>query len=713
MNIEIINEISNNLNIKNKQTEVVLQLLSEGNTIPFISRYRKEVTGNLDEEQIRKITEVYEYEINLLKRKEDVIRLIEEKEMLTSELKQKIMACKKLVEVEDLYRPFKEKKKTKASIAIKSGLEPLSKYLLTFPIVLDKDEVKKYINESFKNEEEVINGAFDIIKENITDNANYRKWIRMYTFNNGEVISKIKKDAKDESKTYEMYYDYSEQVRYIKPHRILAINRGENEKILNVLIKVDEERINNFLNEKVIKNLNSEVTQIFKEKISEVYKKSIKPSIEREIRSELKEKAETSSIEVFKKNLENLLLTSPIKNKVILGFDPAYRTGCKLAVISKESELLHIDKIYPHLPQNKWEESKNKLKELIKNFDIDLIAIGNGTASRESEELVSETIKEINDKVVEYIIVSEAGASVYSASPLAIKEFPNLHVEERSAASIGRRVQDALSELVKIDSKSIGVGLYQHDVNQKKLKESLDFIVEKCVNSVGVNINTASQHLLKYISGLTTPAINKIIDYREKKGKINSRKELKKLLSDKIFTQSIGFMRIIDGINILDSTEIHPESYDITLDLIKNLDLNLNSINTEQFNETLKNLNIEDYAKNYSINIFTLNQIIESLIKPNRDFREDFEKPLLRKDILKIDDLSEGMKLCGTVRNVVDFGVFIDIGLKNDALAHISKLTNKFIKHPTDILSVGEIVDCYVDKIDREKNKIGLTLIKP
>ena len=716
MNEEIIKNISNDLNIGINQTKSVLKLLEDGNTIPFIARYRKEATGSLDEEVIRKINEVYLYQVNLLKRKEDVIRLIDEKGLLTDELKDSIMKCNKLVEIEDLYRPFKEKKKTKATEAIKAGLEPLAKMIMAQNSNFDVElKAKEFINDTINSVDEAIMGAKYIIAEWISDNASYRKWIRNNMENHGIITTKLKKKAVDENKVYEMYYDYSERVKYIKPHRVLAINRGEKENVLNVNITVDEEYIINFLKSKIIKDSNLDVSKIIEDAINDSYKRLIFPSIEREVRALLKEIAEEQAIDLFGKNLEKLLLTPPMKEKNILGLDPAYRTGCKLAVISKTSKVLDICVIYPHEPKNKWEEAKEKIKELIAKYDIDIIAIGNGTASRESEALVAETIKEYKNKKVEYIIVSEAGASVYSASKLAISEFPDLHVEERSAISIARRLQDPLSELVKIDSKSIGIGQYQHDVNEKKLDDKLDFVVSYAVNNVGVNVNTASPSILKYISGLTKSAIDKIIKYRESNGKFNSREEFKKnkILSEKAYEQAIGFMRIIDGENPLDTTPIHPESYNVTLKILNDLGCNVNEIGSDKLNSLLDNVNIDEYSKKYDIDIYTLNDIIKCLKQPRRDFRDNQPKPLLKSDILKLENLKVGMELEGTVRNVVDFGVFIDIGLKNDGLVHISKLTNKYIKHPLEVVNVGDIVTCYVDDVSLEKGKVSLTMLKP
>lgn len=712
MNQNIILEISNHLNIKKNQVETVLQLLSEGNTIPFIARYRKEATGALDEEIIRSINEVYEYQVNLLKRKEDVIRLIDEKGLLTEELKTSIMACEKLVEVEDLYRPYKEKKKTKATEAIKNGLEPLAKMMMSFPTMGSlKEMASKYVNDVVKSESEAIEGAKYIIAEWISDNAFYRKALRKYLYLNGTLVSKKKKNAEDEKKIYEMYYDYSEAVKRVKPHRILATNRGEKEGVLSVSIDINDEELLTYLESKIIKNKNSFVVDEIKNAIKDSYKRLIFPSIEREIRSELKETGEEVAIENFSKNVENLLLTPPMKEKVVLGYDPAFRTGCKLAVLDPTGKVLDIQVIYPTEPHNKIEESKRIVLDLIDKYKIDVIAIGNGTASRESEAFIADTIKDAKRKV-EYIIVSEAGASVYSASPLAIKEFPDLTVEKRSAISIGRRLQDALSELVKIDPKSIGVGLYQHDIQGKRLDDSLNFVVTKAVNQVGVNINTASPSLLQYVSGLTKKAIDTIIEYRDQHGKITSRNELKKMkgISDKVYEQSVGFMRIMDGENPLDKTSIHPESYSQTEELLKSIGCSKEDIGTSKLRECLSNYKIENTT--LEIDQYTLQDIIDSLMKPNRDPRDEMPKPILKSDVLHIEDLHIGDHLQGTVRNVVDFGLFIDIGLHNDGLAHISKLTNQYIKHPSEMFSVGDIVDCYVVDIKKDQEKVSLSLLE-
>ena len=711
MNEDIIKQIALELNIRVEQVKSTLKMLEDGNTIPFIARYRKEVTGNLDEEQIRSISEVYEYQVNLLKRKEDVIRLIDEKGLLTDKIKTEIMNASKLVEVEDLYRPYKEKKKTKATEAIKNGLEGLAKIILSFPKELYA--VDKFLNDNVKTKEDAIDGAKYIIAEYISDNAYYRKWIRNDIYNNSKIVTKKKKNAVDEKKVYEMYYDYSEDVKYIKPHRVLAVNRGEKEGVLSVSLEYNKEYIYNYLEKKLIKDESSECATYVKDAIVDSYKRLIGPSVEREIRSELTEKSEEGAIEVFAKNLENYLLTPPMKDKMILGLDPAYRTGCKLAVIDYTGQMLDIKVIYPHEPKNDFEGSKKIVLDLIDKYNIDVIAIGNGTASRESETFIANVIKDAK-RSVSYIIVNEAGASVYSASKLAIEEFPNLHVEERSAISIARRLQDPLSELVKIDSKSIGVGQYQHDVKEKNLNEALDFVVSKSVNNVGVNINTASASILKYLSGLTKKSIEKIIDFRNKHGRFNSRNELidNKILSAKAYEQSIGFMRVLDGSNPLDKTSIHPESYAKTTKLLESIGMNYDSLGTEELVQKLDNIDIDDYSKKLDIDIYTLEDIINSLKKPNRDPRDDFDKPILKSDVLHIEDLKKGMELEGTVRNVVDFGAFIDIGIKNDGLVHISKITDRYIKHPSEVLSVGDIVTCYVDEVFLDKGKVALSLIK-
>ena len=716
MNELIINEIAKDLNVRVKQVETVLNLLSDGNTIPFIARYRKEATGALDEEEIRKIDEVYQYQVNLSKRKDDVIRLIDEKGLLTNELKNEITKATKLVEVEDLYRPFKEKKKTKATEAIKNGLEPLAKEIMAFPIKGDINEIaKKYVNENVKTIDEAIQGAKYIITEWISDNAKYRKVIRDNTYNYGIINSKIKKNATDENKVYDMYYDYSERIKYIKPHRILAINRGENEDVLSVSIEYEKDRVINYLEKMVIKNENSIVTDIVRDAILDGYKRLIQPSIEREIRSDLTVIGEDAAINNFAKNLESLLLTPPMKERIVLAFDPGYVNGCKLAVIDKTGKYLDSVVIKPFIQSNNQDkltlQAELIVKNLIDKYKVEIIAIGNGTASRESEKFVSEMIKKYNLSC-KYVIVSEAGASIYSASKIAIEEFPDLAVEKRSAVSIGRRLQDPLAELVKIPPEGIGVGLYQHDVSQKKLADNLDFVVSKTVNSVGVNVNTASPSLLKYVSGITKKHIEKIINYREEKGKINNRKEIEKLLNEKTYEQAIGFLRITDGDNILDSTGIHPESYNIALELLKELGMTLQDVGSNDLINKLNEINLEEYKDKLNTDIYTLEDVVNSLKRPNRDPRDEMPQPILKSDILELEDLKIGMRLQGTVRNVVDFGAFIDIGLHEDGLVHISKITNKYIKHPSEVLSVGDIVDCYVDEIKLDKKKVSLTLIK-
>jgi len=717
MNTEIIKQISEDLNITINQVEVTLKLLEEGNTIPFIARYRKEATNALDEEKIKAIEEVYTYQVNLLKRKEDVIRLIDEKGLLTDELKTEIMSATKLVEVEDLYRPFKEKKKTKATEAIKNGLEGLAKEIMAFPTIGNIENIaKKYLNENVKSILDAITGAKYIIAENISDNARFRKTIRDNTYNYGTIKSKLKKQAIDENKTYDMYYDYEEKIKYIKPHRILALNRGEKENILSVSIEYDKERVLGYLEKRLIKNDKSFVVDIVKEAIEDSYKRLIEPSIEREIRSDLTDIGEESAIDNFGKNLESLLLTPPMKEMVVLAFDPGYVNGCKIAVVDKTGKYLDSTVVKPFIKSNNQdkliEQSEIIVKTLINKYNVDIIAIGNGTASRESEKFIANMIKKYNLNS-KYVIVSEAGASIYSASKIAIEEFPDLAVEKRSAVSIGRRLQDPLSELVKIPPEGIGVGLYQHDVSQKKLSENLDFVVSKAVNSVGVNINTASPSILKYVSGITKKNIEKIIDYRNKKGRINSRKEVEKLLSDKVYEQSIGFLRITEGENILDSTGIHPESYGIVTNLLKELNMDLKDVGTNELIDKLNKIDIDEYKTKLNTDIYTLEDVIKSLKSPSRDPRDEMPQPILKSDILELKDLTIGMKLQGTVRNVVDFGAFIDIGLHEDGLVHISKITDKYIKHPNEILSVGDIVDCYVDDIKLDKQKVSLSLIEP
>ena len=707
MNEIVIEELSSELNIKINQIKAVLTLLEEGSTIPFIARYRKEATGALDENQISKIEEKYRYYNNLMERKETVIRLIDEKGMLTDEIKKNILNCTKLVEVEDIYLPYKEKKKTKATEAIKMGLEPLAKAIMAFPT---KGSLESLCGIVPNVEKDIaLENAKYIISEWISDNAYYRKFVRNYIWNNASIVSKIKKNAVDEKKTYEIYYDFTEKVKYIKPYRVLAINRAEKENVISVKLDYDNDYIFNSLSNKIIKNKESFVVDYVNDAIKDALKRLIYPSIERDVRSELTEKSEDNAIEVFKDNLENLLMTRPVKGYRVLGFDPAFRTGCKLACLDEKGNVLHKDVIYPHEPKNEKEASRIKLLNLIKTYNINLIAIGNGTASRESEEFVANTIKDLKD--VYYTIVSEAGASVYSASKEAQREFPDYEVQERSAVSIGRRVIDPLSELVKIDPKSIGVGEYQHDVNSKKLTESLDNTVSKVVNEVGVNINTASNFILKYVSGLTTTVINKIQKFKEKK-EFTSREEIKKLTTDKVYEQCVGFLRINNSINPLDNTGIHPESYELTSKLLKLLNLDIKDIKTEEFKHKLENIDLEKLTKELNSDIYTVTDIIKELKNPGLDPRSEAPETILRSDVLTIDDLSIGMELKGTVRNVASFGAFVDIGLHDDGLLHISKMSKNFVKDPKDIVSVGDILTVYISDIDKNKGKVQLSLIK-
>ncbi len=714
---EVIKYLEETLNLKEGQIKTVLQMLSEGATIPFIARYRKDATGNLNEDQIRAIEEQYKYQENLLTRKQDVIRLIDEKGMLTPEIESNVMKCTKLTEVEDIYRPYKEKKKTKASEAIKNGLEPLAKMIMSFPTTGDINSMaKKFINENVKDEEAAIEGAGYIIAEWISDNASYRKWIRNNVFSNGIITSKKKKDAEDEHNLYEMYYDFQDRVKTIKHYRVLALNRGEKEKVLNVSIDMDNEAIESYLESKLIKNKDSFVVDLVKSSIKDSLKRLILPSIEREVRSELTEKSETLAIETFSTNLEHLLLTRPIKGMTVLGFDPGYVNGCKLAVVDESGKYLDSTVVKPFLNGSKQEEyikaSKLIVKNLIEKYHVDIISIGNGTASRESEKLCAEMIKEYNLNC-KYVITSEAGASIYSASKLAIEEFPDLAVEKRSAVSIGRRLQDPLSELVKIDPKSIGVGEYQYDVNQKQLGEALDFTTSKVVNEVGVNVNTASKSILKYVSGLTKSVIEKIYNYKEEH-KITSREEIKKIkgISDKVYEQCIGFLRIPDSKNPLDKTGIHPESYDLTNKLLDELKLDIKNINEESFKEVLKKQDINKLSSSLNADYYTVEDIVKELLNPGLDPRDELEAPILKSDILHIEDLKEGMELQGTVRNVASFGAFVDIGLHDDGLIHISKMSKSFVKNPNDIVHVGDIITCYVDSIDLNKQKVQLSLIK-
>ena len=710
MNDDIIKILENNLQITKKQIQVVIKLLSDGNTIPFIARYRKEATNGLDEEKIREIEKMYEYEDNLYQRKQDVIRLIQEKGLMTEELKQNILACQKLIDVEDLYLPYKEKKKTKASEAIKNGLQGLADFILEFNKADLEKEALKYLNNQVKTKEEAIQGASYIIADMISDNATYRKFIRNYIKKQGIIKTKVKKNNPDVKKIYEIYYDYKERITKIKPYQILAINRAEKEKVLSISFEYDLDYIINYLEKRIIRDKTSQSAKIVELAIQDSLKRLILSSLEREIRSEITEFANQDAILNFSHNLENLLLTPPIKGKTILALDPGFRTGTKVAVVDKLGRMLETAVIYPAPPHEKIAESEKIILDLIKKYQVDLIAIGNGTASLENEIFLSNLLKKNNLKI-SYMIVNEAGASVYSASPLAALEFPNLPVEKRSAISLARRIQDSLSELVKIDPKSIGVGLYQHDLPQKELASSLNFTVSKIVNQVGVNINNASPSLLSYVSGLKKNVIENILTYKDKVGKIKNRLELKKIkgMTDKVYEQSIGFLRIIDGDNPLDKTDIHPDNYQDAINILNYLGLTLNDIGTPLLKEKLNdNLNI--LKKELKISEYTFNDIINSLLKPNRDLRDDIKKPITRNAMLSINNLKVHDKLQGTVRNVIDFGAFVDIGLHNDGLIHISKLSKNFVKHPRDILNVGDIVEVYVTDIDLEKERVSLSL---
>ncbi|MDQ0202043.1 Tex family protein [Neobacillus ginsengisoli] len=699
-----------------KQVKSVISLLNEGNTVPFIARYRKEMTGALDEVQIRNILERWQYIQNLEQRKEEVLRIIAEQGKLTDELAKKITTAEKLQEVEDLYRPYKQKRRTKATVAKEKGLEPLAEWLLTFSKESIEEKAKEFLSEEKEvlTIEEAVAGAKDIIAEMVSDDAEGRKWIRKETFKSGTVASTVKEEEKDEKKVYEMYYEYEEPVNKIVPHRSLALNRGEKEEILRVSIKMNMELILSYLSKKWIRNQYSPAAALVLEAIEDSYKRLIQPSIEREIRSELTDKAEEQAIHIFSENLRNLLLQPPLKGKVVIGVDPAYRTGCKLAVVDETGKVLKIDVIYPHPPVNKTKEAREKFISILRDYKVEMAAIGNGTASRETEQFVADILKEMNEEIF-YLIVNEAGASVYSASDLAREEFPNFQVEERSAVSIARRLQDPLAELVKIDPKSVGVGQYQHDVSQKRLSESLHFVVETAVNRVGVNVNTASSSLLQYVAGLTKTAANNIVKKREEEGKFTSRIQLKKVprLGAKTYEQAIGFLRVLDGKQPLDRTGIHPENYEEVKKLLSKLGFSGDDLGTNELRESLNGLDLKVTAEELSIGELTLKDIIDALVRPERDPRDDLPRPLLKKDVLKLEDLKAGMELQGTVRNVVDFGAFVDIGVKQDGLVHISKLSNRFVKHPLDIVSVGDVVTVWVDSVDMNKGRVALTMLPP
>lgn len=715
--IDVSGLIARELKLGVKSVRQVIQLLQEGNTVPFIARYRKEMTGSMDEVQIRDVMNRWQYLENLQKRKDEVIRIIEEQEKMTPELMKAIGKADKLQMVEDLYRPYKQKRRTRATVAKERGLEPFAEWMLTFPkSVSVENEAKKYIDgaKEVLTVEDAINGAKDIIAEMIADDASLRQWIRTSTFANGVIVSIVKDKEKDEKGIYENYYEYDEPLQKIVPHRVLALNRGEKEEVLRISIKIDQERIVSYIEKQKIAVAHSAVDSIMKETIEDAYKRLIQPSIEREIRAELTDKAEDRAIHIFAENLRNLLLQPPLKGKIVLGVDPAYRTGCKLAVVDETGKMEQIAVIYPHPPVAKKEEAKKKFLSIIENYQVEIVAIGNGTASRETEQFVVEALKEVK-KDVYYIIVNEAGASVYSASDLAREEFPDLQVEERSAVSIARRLQDPLAELVKIDPKSVGVGQYQHDVSQKKLNESLTFVVETAVNQVGVNVNTASSSLLQYVAGLSKTVANNIVKKREEEGAFQSRGQLKKIprLGAKTYEQCIGFLRIPNGKEPLDRTAIHPENYENVVRLLKNLDFTTKDIGSEQLQTTLKGLDIPTIAGELNVGEITLKDIVDSLMKPGRDPREELPKPILKQDVLKMEDLVAGMELQGTVRNVVDFGAFVDIGVKQDGLVHISKLSNSFVKHPLDIVSVGDVVTVWVEGLDLKKQRVSLSMLPP
>ncbi|MDL0420583.1 Tex family protein [Caldibacillus thermoamylovorans] len=714
---ELMKQVAKELAIKLTQVKNVIDLTNEGNTIPFIARYRKERTGALDEVVIRDILDRWNYLLNLEERKAEVIRIIDEQGKLTEDLAGKIENATKLQEVEDLYRPYKQKRRTKASIAKERGLEPLASWMMTFPETGElREEARHYINEELDvhTEEDAITGAKDIIAEMVSDDAEVRKWIRFETMKHGIIESAVKDGEKDEKQVFEMYYEYEEPVGKIVPHRILALNRGEKEGILKVSVKPDIEKIITYLKQSFIKNERSPVASEVMLAIEDGYKRLIQPSIEREVRNELTEKAEEQAIHIFSENLRKLLLQPPLKGKIVLGVDPAYRTGCKLAVVDETGKVLHIDVIYPHPPVSKKDEAENKVMGIIEKYKVEMIAIGNGTASRETEEFIADTLKKLGGSDTYYMIVNEAGASVYSASDLAREEFPDLHVEERSAVSIARRLQDPLAELVKIDPKSVGVGQYQHDVSQKKLQESLTFVVETVVNQVGVNVNTASSSLLQYVSGLSKTVANNIKKYREENGKFKNRDELKKIprLGEKTYEQSIGFLRVVDGDEPLDRTSIHPENYPVVRRLLEKLGFSTTDIGSEKLIQRLNEVNINDMAVELEVGELTLKDIFDALKRPERDPRDDLPKPLLRKDVLKMEDLKPGMELQGTVRNVVDFGAFVDIGVKQDGLVHISKMSNQYVKHPLDVVSVGDIVTVWVNDVDVNKGRISLSMLK-
>ena len=717
--MDILQIIADELNVKYKQVENAVNLIDEGNTIPFIARYRKEVTGGLSDEDLRILYERLNYLRNLENRKEEVKNSIEEQGKLTDEIVNALQNAKILAEVEDIYRPYKQKKRTRATVAKEKGLEPLSEALINQDNKVSIEEIaKKFIDpeKGVETVEDAIAGAKDIIAENISDNPTYRKEIKRYCYRDGVIATEVnEKDEKEDKATYQMYFDFNEKVNRIPSHRILAINRAEKENAIKLKIQKPEENIIDFIERDVIKDKNSNYANILEDTVEDSFKRLIEPSVEREIRSDLTEKAEEKAIKVFGQNAKQLLMGAPLKGLTVMGFDPAYRTGCKIAVIDETGKLLATTTVYPTEPQNKVEEAKKELKSLIKKYNINMIAIGNGTASRESEKFVADMISKI-DQEVYYAIVSEAGASVYSASKLATEEYPDINVSIRGAISIARRLQDPLAELVKIDPKAIGVGQYQHDVNQKKLSESLTGVVEDSVNKVGVDVNTATPSLLSYVSGINNTIAKNIVKYRDENGKLKERKELLKVpkLGKVAYEQCAGFIRIPDGKNPLENTAVHPESYEQTEKLLELLGFKIedlkNKENLNSLREKLKSVNIEETAKTLDIGEMTLADIISELSKPGRDPREDMPKPVLRSDVLKFEDLTEGMVLTGTVRNVIDFGAFVDIGVKYDGLVHISEMSDSYVKSPSEVVSVGDIVKVKVIKIDQERKKVGLSM---
>lgn len=697
------------------QITKVLELLHDGNTVPFIARYRKEMTNALDEVQIREIEERYHYLENLEKRKEEVLRIIDEQGKLTEDLAKRLQKAHKLQEIEDLYRPYKQKRRTKATIAKEQGLEPLADWLMTFPKGEIQSELEKYLTEDLLTTEDVLAGVHEILAEQISDSAEFRTWIREYTTKKGQYVSQVKDAEKDEKKVYEMYYDFSEPIPKMVSHRILATNRGEKEGILKVQLVVDETLIERYFHRQLIKEADSLVAPLVVAAYQDAYKRFISPSVEREIRNALTEEADEQAIAIFGENLRHLLLQSPLKGKVVLGFDPAYRTGCKLAIVDETGKLLNTTVIYPHASSEKrHKESQEIFMQLLEKYQVDMVAIGNGTASRESELFVAEQLKKMKREIF-FVIVNEAGASVYSASDVARQEFPQLQVEERSAISIGRRLQDPLAELVKIEPKAVGVGQYQHDVAQKRLSEQLDFVVETVVNQVGVDVNTASPQLLVHVAGLNKTTAQNIFAYREENGAFIQRNQLKKVprLGPKAYEQAIGFLRIPGGKNILDNTGIHPESYQVTKDILAKINVGLNDLGKEETIAKLKSLHPATLANDLGVGEETIKDIIHALLQPGRDMRDSMPAPLLRTDVLSMEDLQVGMELKGTIRNVIDFGAFVDIGVKQDGLVHLSKLSQRFVKHPKDVVAVGDIVTVWVEKVELAKGRISLTMLPP